>query len=191
VSAPSAPSITSVVPNPVPASNSAQTLTINGSNFQNGATLTYVDTNGKSYPGRGTNFVNSGQLVDPAFNDASDAGNWTVTVVNPGGQSSNTFTFTVSAGAPTITSLSPPSYPSSGSNQTMTINGTNYVSGDTLTFVDPQGGVIQSTASKLTFVSSTQLSYQFNDGSDVGNWTVTVNSTDGTQHSNAWSFTVQ
>jgi hypothetical protein len=35
------------------------------------------------------------------------------------------------------------------------------------------------------------LSYQFNDGSDPGNWTVTVNSADGTQHSNVWTFSVQ
>ena len=31
-----------------------------------------------------------------------------------------------------------------------------------------------SKPSKLTFVSSTQLSYQFNDGNYPGNWSVTV-----------------
>jgi hypothetical protein len=72
----------------------------------------------------------------------------------------------------------------------MTINGSNFQSGATLTFVPPEGGTIASTASKLTFVSSNQLSYLFNDGSDVGTWKVTVNNPNG-QHSNAWSFTVQ
>ena len=100
------------------------------------------------------------------------------------------WTVTAAAGARTITSLSPPSYPSMAGNQTMLINGANYVNGDTLTFVDPQGASIPSTASKLTFVSSAQLSYQFDDGSDPGNWSVTVNSADGTQHSNTWNFTV-
>jgi hypothetical protein len=72
----------------------------------------------------------------------------------------------------------------------MLINGSNFKSGDTLTFVPPEGGTIASTASKLTFVSAAQLSYQFNDQSDSGNWSVKVNSPDGTQHSNAASFTV-
>jgi hypothetical protein len=39
--------------------------------------------------------VNSGQLTDPQFNDNNDAGTWTVTIVNPGGQSSSAFNFTV------------------------------------------------------------------------------------------------
>jgi hypothetical protein len=89
------PAVSSVSPNPVPGSNSAQTLTINGSNFVSGATLTYHDTLGNTYSGRAANFVSSSQLVDPAFNDASDAGSWTVTVVNPGGSSSSAHTFTV------------------------------------------------------------------------------------------------
>jgi hypothetical protein len=80
--------------------------------------------------------------------------------------------------------------PPSSANQTLTINGANFVSGDTLTFVPPEGGTIASTASKLTFVSSSQLTYQFNNGSDSGSWTVTINSPDGTQHSSTASFTV-
>jgi len=39
-------------------------------------------------------------------------------------------------------------------------------------------------------VSSSQLSYQFNDGNDVGTWTVMVNSPDNTLHSSAVAFTV-
>jgi len=91
----SLPSVSGVSPNPVPGSNSAQQLTINGSNFASGATVTYHDPQGNPYPGHSTTFVNSGQIVDPQFNNANDAGTWTVTVVNAGGQSSNPRSFSV------------------------------------------------------------------------------------------------
>ena len=64
------PSVSGVSPNPVPGSNSAQQLTIIGSNFVSGATVTYHDPQGNSYPGHSTTFVNSGQLTDAQFNDA-------------------------------------------------------------------------------------------------------------------------
>jgi hypothetical protein len=87
--------VSSVSPSPVPGSTSAQTLTINGSNFVSGATVTYHDPQGNSYPGHTTTFVSSGQLKDTAFNNANDGGTWTVTVVNPGSSSSAAFNFTV------------------------------------------------------------------------------------------------
>src|SRR5262249_53586750 len=93
------------------------------------------------------------------------------------------------APAPVINGLSPSTYPALSGNQTMTINGSNFKSGATLTFHDPQGTSIASTASKLTFVSSSQISYQFNNGSDAGTWTVFVVNPDG-QTSNTWSFSV-
>ena len=57
------------------------------SNFVSGATVTYHDPQGNSYPGHATTFVSSAQLTDAAFNNANDGGSWTVTVVNPGGSS--------------------------------------------------------------------------------------------------------
>jgi hypothetical protein len=90
------PAVTGVLPSPVPGSSSAQTLTINGTNFVTGATVTYYDpVNKTTYSNKPTNFINSGQLTDTAFNNGGDAGSWTVTVVNPGGSSSTAFTFTV------------------------------------------------------------------------------------------------
>src|SRR5208283_2881675 len=149
------PTVTSVSPNPVPGSSSAQQLTINGSNFVSGATLTYHDPQGNSYPGHSTTFVNSGQLIDPAFNDANDGGTWTVMVVNPGGLSSAAYSFSVSAAGPTVTSVSPNPVPGSSSAQQLTINGSNFVSGATLTYHDPQGNSYPGHST--TFVNSGQL----------------------------------
>jgi hypothetical protein len=167
-------------------------MAINGSNFLSGDTLTFVPPEGGTIPSTASKltFVSSSQL-SYQFNDLSDVGNWRVTVNSPDNTlHSNTVGFTVTATTPSISNVSPPSYPASNSNQPMAINGSNFLSGDTLTFVPPEGGTIPSTASKLTFVSSSQLSYQFNDLSDVGNWTVTVNSPDNTLHSNSVGFTV-
>ena len=91
--------------------------------------------------------------------------------------------------APSISSVSPPSMPPLNANQTLTIYGNNFQSGATLTFVPPEGGTIASTASKLTFVSSSQISYQINNLSDSGSWTVKVNNPDG-QSSGTAIFTV-
>jgi GH25 family lysozyme M1 (1,4-beta-N-acetylmuramidase) len=55
--------------------------------------------------------------------------------------------------------------------------------------VPPEGDTIPSTAAKLTFVSSSQITYQFNNTSDVGTWTVKVNNPDA-QSSGMASFTV-
>src|SRR5207248_978040 len=135
-------------------------------------------------------FVSSSQ-ISYQFNNQSDVGTWSVTVNNPDRKQSNAWSFTVTRleERRNVTGLSPSSYPASNSNQTMTINGSNFVSGATLTFMPAHGSAIASTASKLTFISSNQISYQFNNQSDIGTWSVTVNNPDGKQ-SNAWSFTV-
>ena len=93
------------------------------------------------------------------------------------------------APAPSITSVSPTSMPPLNGNQAFTIYGNNFQNGATLIFVPPEGGTIPSTASKLTFVSSSQINYQFNNANDSGNWSVKVINPDG-QSSNTVSFTV-
>ena len=73
----------------------------------------------------------------------------------------------------------------------MAIFGSNFANGDTLTFGFPEGGGINSNPAKLTVIDSGHITYQINNGSDSGTWTVRVNSADNSQHSNVFSFTVQ
>ncbi len=68
----------------------------------------------------------------------------------------------------------------------MLINGSNFQSGCTITFHDPQGNPYVRTP---TFNSSSQLSHPFNDNSDSGTWTVFVTNPDN-QTSNTWNFQV-
>jgi len=49
------------------------------------------------------------------------------------------FTVTATAPPPSISLLSPSSYPANNNNQSMQINGSNCQSGATVTFHDPQG----------------------------------------------------
>ena len=91
--------------------------------------------------------------------------------------------------APTIERVSPASLEASASNQTITIVGTNFDGKSTLTFDPPTGANLNSNPAKLTFNSSTQLTYEFNSGGDVGTWTVTVNNP-GSGSSNLMSFTI-
>src|SRR6185437_12535773 len=91
---------------------------------------------------------------------------------------------------PSLSSVSPTSYASSGNNQSMEVLGSSFVSVDTLTFTDPQGDVIQSNSSKLTFGTSGEIDYQITDGSDAGTWHVQVNTADGTRDSSSVAFTV-
>jgi surface antigen len=188
-----APVITGVSPNPVTGSSSSQTVMINGTGFVSTPTVVVTWTGGsKTLSSAELSFVSATQL-QMTINVGVTADTWTVKVTNPSGLSSNVYSFSVTAAAvaPVVSGISPATYAKSSSNQTMTINGSHFQSGATLSFVPPEGGTpIGSTASKLTFVSSSQLSYQFNDGNDAGNWSVTVINP-GSVRSNTWSFTVK
>jgi uncharacterized repeat protein (TIGR03803 family) len=77
-------------------------------------------------------------------------GNFYGTTVGGGANGAGTvFSLTVQTPAPTITSISPTSAISSGTGFTLTVNGTNFVSGSTVNF--------NGNAHTTTFVSATQL----------------------------------
>jgi uncharacterized protein YxjI len=65
---------------------------------------------------------------------------------------------------PSLSSVSPTSYISDNNNHSMQLFGSSFVSGDTLTFIDPQGDIIASSSAKLSFINSGEIDYQFNDG---------------------------
>jgi uncharacterized protein (TIGR03437 family) len=89
-----APSLSGVSPSSYPANYNNQTMLVNGSNFQNGATLTFHDPQGNAYTNKPTTFISSNQLSAP-FNNGNTPGTWTVFVTNPDGQVSGTVNFTV------------------------------------------------------------------------------------------------
>jgi 6-phosphogluconolactonase len=84
------PTITSISPTSAIAGGAAFTLTVNGTNFVSGSTLSF---NGNA---RATTFVSATQLTAAILAlDIATAGSFNVTVTNPGGGTSNAVSFIV------------------------------------------------------------------------------------------------
>jgi len=117
-------------------------VTVTGTNFASGASVTFGGTVASN-----TVVVNSTTLTATTL--PHSAGTVTVVVTNPNGQSGSLnsgYTYTAN---PTITSVSPSTGSVSGGTS-VTITGTNFVSGATVTF----GG---TGATNVVFVNSTSL----------------------------------
>ena len=171
------PTITSLSPTSITAGGAAFTLTVNGTNFLSGATVQWGSTT------LTTTFVSSTQLTAavPASLIAN-TGSATVTVTDSAGTSSGA-SFSISApGTPTITNLAPTSTTAGGSAFTLTVNGTNFVSGATVEW--------GSSALTTTFVSTTQLTAAVPASLIATAGTVNVTVTDTAGTSSAAPFTV-
>lgn len=136
----------SLAPTFATAGDATFTLTVNGSNFVSGSV---VNWNGV---GLTTTFVSATQLTAsvPAI-DVVTSGTVPVKVSNPapGGGTSGSLTFTINNPVPVLTSISPTTAVGGGPTFTLTVNGSNFVSGSVVKW----GGAARTT----TFVSSTQL----------------------------------
>ncbi|WP_234795084.1 fibronectin type III domain-containing protein [Hymenobacter arizonensis] len=165
-----APTITSLSPNSATAGGAAFTLTVTGTGFVSGSTVSF---NGTTRP---TTFVSATQVTAaiPA-SDIATAGSYNVTVTNaaPGGGTSAPAVFTVNPvvvnnPAPTITSLSPATVTAGAAAQTLTVNGTNFLASSTVSF--------NGTSRSTTFVSATQLTIALTaaDQATAGSYNVTV-----------------
>jgi hypothetical protein len=94
-----APFITSISPSPVTGSASAQTITINGTNFINKPWVTVTWSAGaKVLTSSEVTYVSSTQ-VKMTITTSTAADSWTVKVTNPNGASSNIFSFNVTGGS--------------------------------------------------------------------------------------------
>ncbi len=178
------PTISSLSPASATAGGAAFTLTVNGSGFVSGSVVRW---NGSARP---TAFVSATQLTAaiPAA-DIAVAGTASVTVFNPapgGGESSaRTFTINASNPVPTISSLSPASATAGGAAFTLTVNGSNFVSGSVVRW--------NGSARPTAFVSDTELTATIPaaDIATAGTASVTVfNPAPGGGVSSALTFTI-
>ncbi len=136
-------SIAAVSPSSRPAGSGPFILTVNGSGFQNGAT---VNWNGTPEP---TTFMSATQLtasIPPSAITA--AGSASISVTNPGASASAAVSFTIDA-LPAIASLAPTSATAAGAAFTLTVNGSNFTTGATVKW--------NSTALTTSFVNANQL----------------------------------
>ena len=120
------PSVTQVSPSSGLATGGTS-VTITGANFQGGATVTFGGT-----AATGITFVNATTLT--AATPAHAPGVVNVIVTNPDGQAATLAGgFTYNGTVPTVTSANPNNGPSTG-GQSVTLTGTNFVSGAGVTF---------------------------------------------------------
>ncbi len=163
-----APTLTGLNPASIPAGGGAFSLTVFGSNFQSGATVSWNNSP------RTTTFVSPTQLTAQiTAADIASPGSVGVRVINPDGQGSPYVAFTITIPPPSPQSVSPASGPASGGTS-VTITGKYFQSGATVYF----GG---APATSVVVVSPTQITavtpaYQ---GPVVGNVTITVRNSDG------------
>jgi hypothetical protein len=140
------PSGTSLSPSSAIVGGPGFQLTVGGKNFAQGAVVNWNDSP------RSTTFVSATEVQAQILaSDIAKAGTFHVTVTNPppGGGKSNSLPFIVDNPVPGIGSLSPDQALAGGSAFTLTINGSNFVSGS---FVEWNG-----TALSTKFVSSIKL----------------------------------
>jgi uncharacterized protein (TIGR03437 family) len=143
------PTITGLSPSAAQAGSGPMTITIKGSRFIPASSVTF---DGVSHAPK---FVNSDQLtIVLSASDLATAGSFPVVVSNPspGGGSSNTAIFTVTAASnaqPSITGLSPSAAPAGSSPLTLTINGSGFISSSSVTF--------NGAGHSVSFVNSGQL----------------------------------
>ena len=178
------PAVTSLSPSSITFGSPAFTLTVSGNNF---VAPSSVQWNGIP---RTTTFVSSTQLTAaiPA-SDVAALGTANVSVSNPapgGGASSQVFS--VTGFTPTISSISPAVPTASSSDQTLSVSGTNFQSGLTVSVTFPSGGSTVLSGSQILGVTSTsfQLLITLNGG---GTWSIRVNNPNASP-SNVFTFTV-
>lgn len=143
---PGVPTVSTLSPTSATAGGTAFTLTVNGTKF---AATSVVNFNGAA---KSTTFISASQLT--AAITAADIANVGVVNVNvstpaPGGGVSTNLTFTISNPQPILVSLSPASATAGSAAFTLTVNGSGFVSGATVSF--------KGAAKTTTFVSSTVL----------------------------------
>lgn len=179
VVSPALPTITSLNPTQIVLGGPAFTLTVNGTNFVGGANVYW---NGIS---RVTQFVSTTQLTasilvsDIALPAASNSASITVENPTPNAGISAPVALTLQNPVPTVTSLSPSSGVA-GTPVTVTVSGSQFVSGATVQF----GSQVLST----TFISSSSISVLLNATVGTTNLTVT-NPSPAAGPSNAVTFT--
>jgi hypothetical protein len=167
------PVIATVAPNPMIASNTAQTLTITGTGFLSGLSLQI-----------GSSIISSSQLltlsatqIQVSVNVGTTTRTIAVQVINPGGLTSNTATLQVNGpGAPTITSLGPATITHSTANQIVTVSGSGFQPLAVRVLLTYPGG---SEQAGIISAGATQIVALINVGNTPRTWSVQVQNADG------------
>jgi hypothetical protein len=174
------PTISAIAPSPIYEGTGANTVTITGSGFETGATVTFTADAGQGAPGThltdsvtsvsadGTTIVVSVTPTNPANSTAASLGTFDVTVANPdGGSVTDTAGFTVTNG---IQEVSPSAVPGSvaASNYTAVLSGSGFEANSaanaiTVTGTDCSTGVVQISNVTEGAVTNNTAAFSFTE----------------------------
>ena len=144
--------ITSIAPFSTNAPGTAFSLTVNGNGFVSASTPT-VYWNGSP---KATTFVNGTQLTASILATDVASGAADQVTVRQGASTSNALVYTVLNPVPGITSISPTTATAGASGLTLTVNGSNFLTGATLV----QFNTIPLPANAVTVTNLTTLTVQ-------------------------------
>ena len=144
--------ITSIAPFSTNAPGTAFPLTVNGNGFVSASTPT-VYWNGSP---KATTFVSGTQLTASILATDVASGAADQVTVRQGTSTSNSLVYTVLNPIPGITSISPTTATAGSSGQTLTVNGSNFLTGATLV----QFNTIPLPANAVTVTNSSTLTVQ-------------------------------
>lgn len=179
-------SVTSVTPSSLGQGAKLDNLVVDGSGFVSGAVASF---SGAGIVVNSTTVTSSVTLtVNVSVPVSTSVGQYAVTITNPDGTSvTSASIFTVDP-APTVTAVSPTSLGQGLTNQTVTIDGTGFVSGVLAAFSD--GGV--SVSPTVVSESATQLvvSVSVSPTAPTGSGSIIVTNPDGSSGTSGLVFTV-
>ena len=176
----SAPTVKGISPSSG-AKDATVSVTINGTNFQSGATVRLLQPGSSAITASGVSVT--GTEIDCVFNlYGKDAGTYNVIVTNPDGQSdTKADIFTIGDAAPIISGVSP-SNAELNDTPSMTIYGQHFKDGVKVSFTlgSTELVCINPVAPDSTKINC-NLNLKVSNGAKAGSWTVTVLNIDGQQ----------
>lgn len=119
----------------------------------------------------------------------ADPGAYSLQVINPDGQESNRFAFSALASGPQINSISPSSPFAIAGNQSVTVFGSGFVSGLTVTVTFPSGGSSILSGAQIVGVGPNSFQMLVDFSGIPGQYSIRVTNPNG-QSSSSFTFSV-
>ncbi|HEY3382541.1 MAG TPA: hypothetical protein VGK32_12275 [Vicinamibacterales bacterium] len=193
VETPARPTVTGVSPSSLTMSTALQPIYVAGTNFQSGLSVTVTLPNGTTTTVGPSAITFGSSTVFQTMVTLTQSGSYSLRVVNPDGQTSEPWAFTVNAldppVRPAVTGLSPSSPTMSTAPQPIYVAGTNLQSGLSVTVTLPNGTTTTVGPSAITFGSSTVFQTMVTLAQS-GSYSLRVVNPGG-QTSEPWTFTVK
>jgi hypothetical protein len=178
------PTVAAVTPNRGPTSGGTP-ITITGSGFVSGATVTIGQGAGRSNALAATDVnVISPTEITAVSSGGAKSGTWHVYVTTAGGHSAASLGDTFSyAPVPTVSTVRPNGGPTSGGTP-FSITGTGFAAGATVT-ISQSPGSAPIAATDVKVYSSTKITAVAGRGAKAGTWSVLVTTAGGTSAGSA------